>query len=209
MQVMEAEIVLRLKYKARLKSALLFQCIMVVFFVSFYSWLIVSSFRMTASPFSDLQEAARQDVMIFLLVGFLVLFCYVMYIAFVIRQLRAPDPYVRISHQGIFTSRDPFLITWAEIQELSLATFLGVPYLRIVPRNVQEVAARAKAASRASVRFGIALNLLFFRFSKSSAPIGFPQTALPISLDELFAVIQEHFGTQLREHRILVRSVLN
>jgi len=120
------------------------------------------------------------------------------------RSTRSPHQ-VRINHEGIFTSRDSFLIKWGEIKELSPATFLGSPYLQIVPWDLTEVAERAKVSSGRLLRFGVNLTLLLFGRSKSPAPIGISQRALPISIDELLAAIQEHFAPQLLEHRITVR----
>ena len=134
----------------------------------------------------------------------LMLLSYGILFTFLIRQLRAPSAYVRINHEGIFTSRDSFLIKWAEIQELSFATFRGLPYLRIVPWDLQEVAARAKASSRPSMRFGINVTLRLSPRSKS--PIGLSQMVLPIPIHELLTAIQEQFGTQLREHHILMQG---
>jgi len=115
-------------------------------------------------------------------------------LTFLIRQLRAPSPDVRITHEGIFTSHDSFLITWAEIEELSLATWMGSPYLRIVPRNLEAVAARAKASSRPWRRFAIDATLTFFPSTTSPAPLGLSQRALPISIRDLLMAIDGYPG---------------
>ena len=114
--------------------------------------------------------------------------------------------FVRINHEGIFTSRDSFLFKWVEIKELALSTFMGVPLLRIVPWDLTEVAGRAKASVGPFYRFGINLTLMLFGHSKSLAPIGISQMALPISIDKLLTAIQEHFGAELHEYRITVRG---
>lgn len=46
-----------------------------------------------------------------------------------------------------------------------------------------------------------------FPSTKSPAPIGLFQMALPISIQEVLIAIQEHFGTQLLEYHILIRGV--
>ncbi len=214
MQVIESEIVIPLKYKSNLKGSLIVLCVMLVYFVGLSLFLIIMASQAAAKAkvtFANdpvmAEDIAHQWITqeiwgIIMLVLMLFLYCIVF--TFMIRKLRAPSPYVRISHEGVFTSRDSLLIKWAEIKELSLAIFMGSPYLRIVPWNVEEVAARAKASSRPLIRFGINITLMFFRHAKSRAPIGLSQRALPISINELLTAIEEQFGAELREHHILV-----
>jgi hypothetical protein len=208
MQVMESELVLTLKTKAHFKGILLLMCLFLVAYTGLFSLILVSTFHLIdrSSQFPAIQESARHRVILLLITFPLLWLAYGLLIGWLIRQLRAPASSVRINQEGIFMSRDRVLIKWAEIKELSQATFMGSPYLRIAVWNPEEVAARAKAAAQPFMRLLVTLNLLIFRFSRSSYPIGLAQRVIPIPLSELLAAIQEHFGLQLREHHVLVRQ---
>lgn len=206
MQVFESEIVIPLTYRPRVKA--FFPLIgALLFFVLFFIIWIVEGFWLAAgaSRFPDIQQNFYQEMIIGGLVFAIILVLYGLFFSFIKRQKPASPPYIRIDHEGIFTSRASFLIRWAEIKELSPATFMGSPYLRIVPWDLAEVASRAKVSSGRFFRFWINLTLLLFGRSKSPAPIGIYQIALPISIDGLLTTIQERFAPELHEHHIMVR----
>jgi hypothetical protein len=209
MQITESEIVIPLKYKERLKAPLIILCGFLAYFIALCIFLINLTLKQTSSQFPDIRNDAHNTMLFEVCAFIFIVILYSMLFAFFIRRLRAPSPYVCINHEGIFTSRDSFLIKWREIRELSLATFMGSPYLRIVPWNGEEIATRAKASSRLSMRFAIDATVMLFRRSKSPAPIGLSQMVLPISIQELLVAIQEHFGTELREHHILIQNTQN
>lgn len=207
MQVFEFEIVIPLMHKPRVKTFLPPVGALVFFALFFFFWIVEGLWLAAgASRFPDIQQNFHQQMIIGGIVFAVVLVLYGLFFSFIKRQKRTPPPYVRVNQEGIFTSRDSFLIKWAEIKELSPATFMGSSYLRIVPWNLAEVASRAKASSGRFLRFGINFTLLLFGRSKAPVPIGISQMALPISIDELLTAIQEHFDTELREHHILVQG---
>lgn len=215
MQIMESEIILPLKYKALSKGSFIFLGGLLVYVVALDLFLLnmasQAAARAKVTFASDpalAQNIAHQwttEEIWIIAALVLELLIYGLFFAFQVRKLRTPSPSVRINREGIFTSRDSLLIKWAEIKELSPATFMGSPYLRIVPWNLAEVASRAKRSSGRFLRFGINLTLLLFGRSKSPAPIGLSQRALPISIDELLTAIQERFASELQEHHIVVR----
>lgn len=170
-----------------------------IFFLLFFSGLKTSH----GAP------APGTNVLVALCIVLIVLAILLPLIALLTITLQARSTHsphqVRINHEGIFTSRDSFLIKWAEIKELSPAMFLGSPYLQIVPWDLAEVAKRAKVSSGRFQRFGINLTVLLFGRSKSLAPIGISQVVLPISIDELLTAIQERFASELQEHHIVVQ----
>ncbi len=205
MQVLESEIVIPLAYRSRTKTwfppigTLVFLVFFFIIWIGEGLWLAAG-----ASRFPDIQQNFHQGMIIGSVVFVVILILYGLVFAFRTRQKHTSPPYVRINHEGIFTSRDSLLIKWAEIKALSPATFLGTPYLQVVPWNLAEVASRAKRSSGRFLRFGIHLTLLLFGRMKSPATIGISQMALPISIGELLAAIQEHFAPELLEHRITV-----
>ncbi|EFH82779.1 STM3941 family protein [Ktedonobacter racemifer] len=146
-----------------------------------------------------LRLAADTQEMMFDIWGlvFLLLMCGAL-LTQLIRKLRSHSSYLHINHKGIFTSRDSFLIRWAEIKALSPSTFMGSPFLMIVLWNREEVLSRSKVALNPFTRFTL------FRYLNSSLPFGFSQRILPISIDELLTTIQERFATELREHSIAI-----
>lgn len=204
MQVLESAIVISLIDKPHAKtffpprSALLFLTLFFLLWIGEGLWLATG-----ASRFPDIQQNFYHEMIIGGLVFAGILTLYGAF-AFRKRDKRTTPPYVRIDQEGIFTSRDSFLFKWAEIKELSLTTYMGSPFLRIVPWNLAEVASRAKRSSGPFLRFGINLTLLLFGRSKSP-PIGLGQVALPIPIDEMLTAIQERFASELREHHIMVR----
>lgn len=215
MQVFETEIVIPLtahmplplkRGKRSPRRQLLFACMESAFGIGFGIFLLLSSSGLKTSHGAP---APGTNVLFALCIVLIVLAILLPLISLLTitlqaRSTRSPHQ-VSINHEGIFTSRDSFLIKWAEIKELSPATFLGSPYLQIVPWDLAEVAERAKVSSGRSLRFGINLTLLLFGHSKSPAPIGLSQRVLPISIDELLTAIQERFASELNEHHIVVR----
>ncbi|MBO0791386.1 MAG: hypothetical protein J2P36_10610 [Ktedonobacteraceae bacterium] len=180
MQIVESEIVIPLKRQPDPK-ALVFLSVAALI-------LIIGQFIYSSTiPLFNKSTAARDiqsDVVafVFMLVAFGVL------LTVSIRQIRAPSPYLRVSHEGIFTSRGVFLIRWADIKELSAPTRGHSHHLRIVLRNIREVNARANLYSRSFILTGI------------------DERTLPISIDELLTTIQERFATELHEHHITIHE---
>jgi hypothetical protein len=208
MQVMESELVFALKTKGRFKGLLLVMCIFLVCYAGLFSLLLVSTFQLidSSSQFPDIQESARHQVILLIITFALLLLAYGLMIGWVIRQLRAPAPAVRISQGGIFLPSERLLITWAEIRELSLATYMGSPYWRIALWHPVEVTARARTTAPLLTRLLVMISLPLVRLFRSSYPMGFFQRVLPIPIPELLAAIHEHFGPQLREHHVLVQE---
>ena len=215
MQVFEAEIVIPLtthrplpvkREKRSPRRQLLFTCFESAFMLGLGIFLLLSSSGLKTSHGAP---APGTNVLFALCIVLIVLAILLPLLTLLTITLQARSArsshQVRINHEGIFTSRDSFLIKWAEIKELSPATFLGSPYLQIVPWDLAEVAERAKVSSGRFLRFGINLTLLLFGRSKSPAPIGISQKVLPIAIDELLTTIQERFAPELHEHHIIVR----
>jgi len=50
------------------------------------------------------------------------------------------------------------------------------------------------------------IDLYFYRRSNNLSPLIIPQGILPISIDELIAMLQERFASELREYHITVRE---
>lgn len=215
MQVFEAEIVIPLtaqrplpgkREKRSPRRQFLFICFECAFMLGLGIFLLLSSSGLKTShgapaPGADVLFAL---CIVLIVLAILLLLITLLTITLQARSTRSPHQ-VRINHEGIFTSRDSFLIKWAEIKELSPATFLGSPYLQIVPWDLAEVAERAKVSSGRFLHFEINLTLLLFGRSKSPAPIGISQRVLPISIDELLTAIQERFASELHEYQVVVR----
>jgi hypothetical protein len=132
-----------------------------------------------------------------------------------IRQLRVGPAQLCISHEGILCSTlFPWSLRWDDIATLFLYTweYLGSrPALGIVPRDFEALCTRfleehsRNARHRACYSLLLRISIWIYRRSKKSlAPIHILQVTLPISLDELIAIIQERFATELREHHITV-----
>jgi hypothetical protein len=208
MQIFESEIVIHLNYKPRFKRMLIEFCVFFAIYTGGFSFLLISELQMVdrTSNFPAIQHTAQQNIGQAVIGLFLGLLLFGLISLFLIRQMRAPSPYMRISDEGIFTSGDSLLIYWSEIKELSRSTFMGFPFLRIVTWNLEEVASRAKASSRPLFRFGINITLGIFTLLKSPAPIGIYQMSLPVSIDKLLTTIHERFAAKLRENRITVRG---
>ncbi|MBA2678903.1 MAG: hypothetical protein H0U76_10990 [Ktedonobacteraceae bacterium] len=179
--------------------------------VSEIIYSLVSTAQMAAreSRFPDFQNEAHQEVVFGTVFLVLMLLVYGLFFVGTIRRLRGPSAQLRISHEGIFTSFDAFLLRWEEIKELSPAIFLGYPLLRIVPCDAESVVARASVSARGLRRLLLNLNWLITRDSKTLSPLNISQRALPISIDELMAAIQEHFAIELRAYHVTVRGWQN
>src|SRR5262249_49634880 len=177
MRVMESELVFALKTKGRFKGLFLLMCISLVFFVGLFSLILVSTFQLLdrSSQFPDIQESARHQAILLIITFPLLFLAYGLMIGWLIRRLRAPAPVVCISQEGIFLPSERLMIRWAEIRELSLATYMGSPYWRIALWNPEEVAARARITAPPSTRLLFIISLPFVRIFRSSYPIGFFQ----------------------------------
>src|ERR1700737_2521510 len=113
MQVFESEIVIPLMYKPRVKT--FFPPVgALVFFALFFVLWIVEGFWLAAgaSRFPDIQQNFHQEMIIGGIVCAVILVLYGILFSFINRQKHTPSPYVRVNHEGIFTSRDSYLIKW-------------------------------------------------------------------------------------------------
>lgn len=119
--------------------------------------------------------------------------------------------FVRIDHEGfLFLYLFPTVVQWSEISSLVPYTraYLGRPYaeLAIVPKDPEAILARIiDERSRGFFSHFLArINVYFYRRSKTLSPLKVPQVILPVSVDELIAMIQERFANELREHRVAI-----
>lgn len=177
MQIYEAEIVIPLKRRLDPKVWFIVSCTGLLLSIGQFIYWAIWEHGMAASA-GDIESS------IFAFVFMLVTWGVLLTLFF--RQMRAPLPYIRINHEGIFTSEGSFLIRWTDIKELSPPTRQRSHFLRIVVRDIREVSARANIRSRTFLLAGI------------------DERTLPISMDELLTTIQEHFATELREHSITI-----
>lgn len=208
MQVAESEIVIAVSYKSYYRRLFLVSSVSVVCFIGLFIFTmnILLQADANASGLPAFQESFRQGIGVSVGLLVFILMLYSIFLIILTRRIRVPSPDLRISHEGIFTSPNAFLIRWSEIRELSQATFMGSPSLQIVLRNGEAVASRAKASTRPSVRFLLPLAVRSVRPWKSATLMAVSQMALPVSIDELLTTIQEHLAPELREHHITVRG---
>lgn len=159
------------------------------------------------------------SVILNLMIDLFAIFCILyslmgaMTIPILIRGLRAGPGQLRISHEGIFYSYIlSIIIKWDEITALVPSTFVGIPKLSIVVRDEVTVFNRSLELNARNgwemtyYRLVAQLNIWISRncFHVPS-PFYLGQKLLPISIDTLVMVIQEHFALELREHRISFR----
>ena len=80
--------------------------------------------------------------------------------------------------------------------------------LAIVPQNPEVIIARIfdERSRNFLSRFMSKIDLYFYRRSNNLSPLIIPQGILPISIDELIAMLQERFASELREYHITVRE---
>ncbi len=148
-----------------------------------------------------------------LLIGFAILF-----LLGSLMLLQNERYFIRIDREGFCFSHlfgvalVPTVVKWSEISALHPYTLasLGrsVPVLGIVPHDPEALVARfVNQESRAFFsQVVVHINFSFYRRSSALTPLNIAQVILPISIDELIAMIQEHFATELLEHHIVVRG---
>ena len=120
--------------------------------------------------------------------------------------------FVRIDHEGIFFSYLlPTVVKWSEISMLTpytTRTYLGSRSvaLGIAPQDPENILARItdKRSMNFLSHFLMKADLYFYHRSNKPSPLILPQMLLPISIDELIAMIQERFANELREHHVVV-----
>ncbi len=147
-----------------------------------------------------------------LLIGLAILF-----LLSLVMLLQYERYFIRIDHEGFFFSHlfgvalVPTVVKWSEISTLLpyTLTSLGrsITALGIVPHDPEALIARlVNGRSRNFLSHFVAqINLFFYRRSSVLTPLNIPQVILPISIDELIAMIQERFAAELREYHITVR----
>lgn len=177
MKVYESEIVIPLKRRPDLKPWFILLCISLPVMIGQFIYWAIWEHGMAASA-GDIESSVFAFVFMLVTWGVLLTLC--------LRQMRAPLPYIRINHEGIFASEGSFLIRWTDIKELSPPTRRRSHFLRIVVRDIREVNSRANILSRTFLLAGI------------------DERTLPVSMDELLTTIQERFATELREHSITI-----
>jgi hypothetical protein len=126
--------------------------------------------------------------------------------------------FIRIDREGFCFSHlfgvalVPTVVKWSEISTLLpyTLTSLGrsIPVLGIVPYDPEALLARLVNGRSRNVLAHVVsqMNLAFYRRSSALTPLNIPQVILPISIDALIAMIQEHFAAELREYHITVRG---
>lgn len=128
---------------------------------------------------------------------------------------------LHITHEGIFCGLPVFstLISWDKMIAIVPYTLKlfgnNYPALGIIPRDYEALITRAieeharNAWQRAWYHLLDRINTWFEHRSNALAPIHIYELSLPISIDELLAVIQERFAVELREHHIIVQDWQN
>lgn len=119
--------------------------------------------------------------------------------------------FVRMNHEGILlTSALPMVVQWGDIATVALSTWtsLGHPMrsLSFVPRDPEAMIARIieHKAKNGFSRLLINTNISLYRRLHAPSPLMIPQGVSPIPLGELLTLIQERFGSELRENRVTV-----
>lgn len=126
------------------------------------------------------------------------------------RGERSPQG-VHITHEGIlFAHLFPTVVAWSEISALVPYrwTYMGRPLtvLGVVPHDPEAIIARyiEKRSRNVFIRFLAKSNIAISRRANTLTPLHIPQAMVPITIDELLAMIQERFADELREHHIAV-----
>lgn len=117
--------------------------------------------------------------------------------------------FVRIDYEGfLFSYLFPTVVTWGEISSLVPYTRIFLGYSRanlgVVPQDPEAILARiidVKSKGFFS-RWFWRVNLYFYRRSRELSPLTIPQAIVPIPLEEFLSLIQERFGSELREHGV-------
>lgn len=126
-----------------------------------------------------------------------------------IRGLHAGPWQLRISHEGfLYTYILPIFIRWDEITSFVLYTFEGMPTLSITVDDEMTIFTRflelqsIHGWESTYYHFMFRMSVQFLRHRHS--PFFLNQRLLPIPINELVMLIQEHFASELREHSIAV-----
>jgi hypothetical protein len=108
--------------------------------------------------------------------------------AYAIRRLIRPSPAVVIDRHGILDCASAVavgFIAWEDVAELREYRFSNQTFLGIVPKNLDELAARQPAWKRRAIRANCALG---------AAPVNIPQTMLPMKVQDLLREVKSRFG---------------
>jgi hypothetical protein len=100
-----------------------------------------------------------------------------------------------INHSGIQFSK-----------ELSVTTWLGYPFLGIVPQDVKEFYGQLMKPSQCWLRPNAMSFNARARLAKFLGTPGISERLLTIPIEELLTAIQEYFAAELQEHGIVVRG---
>jgi hypothetical protein len=119
--------------------------------------------------------------------------------------------FVRINHEGVFfTHLFPTVVKWSEISTLVpyTRTYLGHRQTALggVPQDPEAIIARIldERSRNFLSRFFSRINRYLYRRSNALSPLPIPQVMVPISIDELIALIQERFANELSEHHVTI-----
>lgn len=128
---------------------------------------------------------------------------------------RAPR-FVQIDQEGVCFSHlfgvalVPMMVKWSEISLLVpyTRTSLGhrITALGIVPQDVDALLACIieRRSGNFFSRFLSQINISLYRRSHVLTPLNITQALLPISVDELIAMIQERFANELNKNRVTI-----
>ena len=170
-------------------------------------------YGLTISGFVALQLArlgtASVLLVVQIMVGAALLLVYGWYVTWAIRQLRAPVPTLRVSHDGFFFS---VLMRWEEISAIfPYSAPLAGLVVGIVVRDEDALLARAIGTNASGVldhfflRMGQQVNTWFFRCIPGyRARVNIPQSLLPLSVHVLLAEMRTRFATELQAYQIMV-----
>ncbi|EFH87201.1 hypothetical protein [Ktedonobacter racemifer] len=126
--------------------------------------------------------------------------------------------FIRIDREGFcFTqlfggTQVPTMVAWDEISSLGPYNTVifgqSIISLGIFPQDSEAIIARIVAQNSRTFlsRLTVQINIYFHRRSNFLTPLHIPTGILPISIDELIAMIQERFAVELHEHHITVRT---
>lgn len=106
--------------------------------------------------------------------------------AYLVYRLISPKPSLIVDERGIYDNASALgagWIRWEEIEEMYAFEYRGQTMLGIIPKDEEEILGRLSLLKRSVMRINTALPGV-------ECPVNIPQTALPITIEELLQRIE-------------------